>query len=72
MNLTKKNKTIKLDYKISNKEIEFLDTMVYQDQQHKIPTVIFRKSTDQKHTYIHDLIIPNLLNTVFHTDKCYG
>ena len=32
----KKHKTIKFDYKISTKQIKFLDTMVYRDQQHKI------------------------------------
>ena len=45
-------KTIKLDYKISTKQIEFLDTLVYIDQQNKIQTTIFRKPTDQI-TYLH-------------------
>ena len=35
--LNKKHKTIKLDYKISTKQIEFLGTMVFKDQQHNIP-----------------------------------
>ena len=30
--LNKKHKIIKFDYKISTKQIEFLDTMVYRDQ----------------------------------------
>ena len=30
--LNKKCKTIRFDYKISTKQIEFLDTMVYRDQ----------------------------------------
>ena len=40
------------DYKIFTKQIEFLRTMVYRDQQHKIKTMIFRKPTDQQ-TYLH-------------------
>ena len=50
--LNKKHKTIKFDYKISTKQIEFLDTMVYGDQQHKIQKAIFRKPNDQQ-TYFH-------------------
>ena len=50
--LNKKHKTIKFDYKISTKQIQFLDTMVYRDQQHKIQTTIFDKPTDQQ-TYLH-------------------
>ena len=34
--LNKKHKTKKIDYKISTKQIEFLDTVVYRYQQHKI------------------------------------
>ena len=45
--LNKKHRTIKFDYKISTKRTEFLDTMVYRDQQHKIQTTIYRKPTDQ-------------------------
>ena len=44
--LNKKHKTIKFDYKISTKQIEFLDTVVYRYQQHKIRTMIFRKPTN--------------------------
>ena len=50
--LNKKHKTIKFDYKISTKQIEFLDTMVYRDQQRKIQKTIFRKPNDQQ-TYFH-------------------
>ena len=42
-------KTIKFDYKISTKQKEFLDRMVYRDQQHKIQ--IFRKASNQQ-TYL--------------------
>ena len=31
--LNKKHKTIKFDYKISTKQIEFLDTLVYRNQR---------------------------------------
>ena len=48
----KKHKTIQFDYKISTKQIEFLDTMVYRDQQYRIQTTIFRKPTDQQ-IYLH-------------------
>ena len=44
--LNKKNKTIRFDYKISTKQIEFLYTRVYQ--KHKIQITIFRKPTDQQ------------------------
>ena len=46
--LNKKRKTIKFDYKISTKQIEFLDTMVYRDRYHKIQTTILRKPRDQQ------------------------
>ena len=46
--LNKKYKTIRFDYKVSTHQIEFLDIMVYKDQQHKIQTTIFRKPTDQQ------------------------
>ena len=48
-----KKQTIKFNYKISTKQIEFLDTMVYSNQQHKIQATIFRKPTDQQ-TYLHE------------------
>ena len=50
--LSKKHKTIKFDYKISTKQIEFLDTIVYKDQQRKTQTTTFCKPTDQQ-TYLH-------------------
>ena len=69
--LNKKHKTIKYDYKISTKEIEFLDTMIYRNQQHKIQIMIFRKPTDQQ-TYLHaQSNHPKSLKTVFHTAKLY-
>ena len=50
--LNKTHKTIKFDYKTSTKQIEFLDTMVYRDEQHKIQTTIFHRPTNQQ-TYLH-------------------
>lgn len=52
MDLTKNIKTIKFDYKISAKQIDFLDRMVYKDQQHKIQKMIFCKPADQQ-IYLH-------------------
>ena len=50
--LNTKHRTIKFDYKISEKQISFLDTMVYKDQNKKIQTTIYRKPTD-KQAYLH-------------------
>ena len=50
--LNKKHKTIKFDHKISSEQTEFLDTMVYRDQEHKIQATIFCKPMDQQ-TYLH-------------------
>ena len=50
--LNNKHKAIKCDYKKFTEQIEFVDTMVYKDQQHKIQTTIFRKPIDQQ-TYLH-------------------
>lgn len=47
-------KTITFDCKISTNQIEFLDIVIYKDQQRKIQTTILRKSTDQQ-IYIHVL-----------------
>ena len=44
--VNKKHKTIKFDYKIFTKQIEFLGTMVHKNQQQKIQTTMFRKPTD--------------------------
>ena len=65
--LNKKHQTIKFDYKISTKQIEILDIMVYKDQQHKTHTTIFCKSTDQP--YMHNRIIPNPLKTTSELKK---
>ena len=44
--VNKNHKTIKFDYKIFTKQIEFLGTMVHKNQQQKIQTAIFRTPTD--------------------------
>ena len=36
------------DYKFDCKQIEFLDTLVYIDQQNKLQTTLFRKSSDRQ------------------------
>ena len=50
--LNKKHKIKKFDYKISTKQIEFLDRILSKDQQHKIRTTIFCKPTNQQ-THLH-------------------
>ena len=43
--LNQKHPSIKLDYKFDCKQIEFLDTLVYIDQQNKLQNTLFRKSS---------------------------
>ena len=43
-----KHPSIKFDYKFDCKQIEFLDTLVYIDQQSKLQTTLFRKSIDRQ------------------------
>ena len=50
------------------KQMEFLDTVVYKNEQHKIQASTFYNPTDQQ---MNNQIIPNLLKTVFHTAKRY-
>ena len=46
--LNQKHPSIKFDYKFDCKQIEFLDTLVYIDQQNKLQTTLFRKSSDRQ------------------------
>ena len=46
--LNKKHPSIKFDYKFECKRIELLDTLVYIDQQNKLQTTLFRKSSDRQ------------------------
>ena len=54
---------------MSTKQTQFLEKMVYGDQQQKSQETILHKPTDQPAYYMHNLIIPNLLKTGFHTVK---
>ena len=41
--LNQKHPSIKFDYNFDGKQIEFLDTLVYIDEQNKLQTTSFRK-----------------------------
>ena len=43
-----KNKTIKFDFQISPRKIVSLDAMLYKDENNNIPTILYRKPTDQQ------------------------
>ena len=44
--LNQKHPSIKFDYKFDCKQIEFLDTLVYIDQQNNLQTTHFQKSSE--------------------------
>ena len=46
--LNQKHPYIKFDYKFDCKQIEFLDTLVYIDQQNKLQTTLFWKLSDHQ------------------------
>ena len=46
--LNRKHPSIKFDFKFDSKQIDFLDTLVYIDQQNKLQTTLFRKSSDHQ------------------------
>ena len=46
--LNQKHPFIKLDHKFDCKQIKFLDTLVNIDQQNKLHTTLFRKSSDRQ------------------------
>ena len=46
--LNQKHPSIKFNYKLECKQIEFLETLVYIDQQNKLQTTLFRKSSDRQ------------------------
>ena len=64
--LNQKHPSINFDYKFDCKQIEFLGTLVYIDQQNKLETTLFRKSGDRqkflntksKHSYSLKKSIP--------------
>ena len=43
-----KDHSITIDCKFDCKQIEFLDTLVYIDQQNKLQTTLFRKSSNRQ------------------------
>ena len=46
--LNQKYPPIKFDYKCDCKQIEFLDTLVYINEQNKLQTTLFQKSSDRE------------------------
>ena len=46
--LNQKLPSLKFDYKFVCKQTEFLDTLVYIDQQNNLLTTLFRKSSDHQ------------------------
>ena len=44
--LNKKQHSIKLDFRYSNEQTEFLETLVYKDHNNHLYTAICKKSTD--------------------------
>ena len=41
------HRSIKFDFNFSNKEINFLDTIVYKTQSGKLETKVYRKESDR-------------------------
>ena len=50
--LNEKYKTMKFDFQISPRKIEFLYTMLYKDENNNMQTTLYRKSTDQQ-AFLH-------------------
>ena len=46
--LNKKHPSIKFEFKYSKARIEFLDVLVYKDQNNILQTTIHRKQTDRQ------------------------
>ena len=46
--LNQEHPSVKFDHKFDCKEIEFLETLDYIDQQNKLQTILFRKSKDHQ------------------------
>ena len=46
--LNKKHPSIKFEFKYAQTKIEFLDVLVYKDQNNMLQTTIYRKQTDQQ------------------------
>ena len=50
--LNTKHTSIKLEFKYSRQQTEFLDTLVYIDNNNKLQTTLYKKPTDQQN-YLH-------------------
>ena len=50
--INKKHPSIKFDQKYSKSKIEFLDALVYKDEQQRLQTILFKKKTDKQY-YLH-------------------
>ena len=46
--LNKKHPSIKFEFKYSQTKIEFLDVLIYKDQNNMLQTTIHRKQTDRQ------------------------
>ena len=46
--LNQKHPSIKFNYKFDCKQIQLLDILVYIDQQHKLQTTLFQKSSNHQ------------------------
>ena len=45
--INKKHPSTKFDQEYSKQKIEFLDVLVYKDEQQKLQTTLFKKNTDR-------------------------
>ena len=78
--VNQKHPSIKFGYKIDCNHIEFLDTLVYIDQQNKLQTALFQKSGDRQnflngkseHPYSLKKIIPYSQKRCCHTGNSEG
>ena len=50
----KKDPSIKLEFKYSQIKIEFLDVLIYKDQNNMLQKTIYMKQTDHKITFMPD------------------
>ena len=50
--LNSKHKTFKFEHNISNSNISFLDTLIYNYKNYTLQTTLYRKPTDQQ-CYLH-------------------
>ena len=72
IDLNKKHPSIKFEYKYSQTKIEFLDVLVYKDQNNMLQTTINRKQTDRQNYLDARSEHPKSLKDCLHTAKLYG